>query len=82
MFISYRPTQTVSKIMQWFKGISSRIMLSEYPHLRRQMWGRHFCARGYLAVSSGNITDELIQEYIEAQEGEPVHDDSRFRIDS
>ena len=82
MFISYRPTQTVSKIMQWFKGISSRIMLSEYPHLRRQFWGRHFWARGYLAVSSGNITDELIQEYIEAQEGEPVHDDSRFRIDS
>ena len=82
MFISYRPTQTVSKIMQWFKGISSRIMLSEYPHLRRQFWGRHFWARGYLAVSSGNITDELIQEYIEAQEGEPVHDDSRFQIDS
>ena len=81
MFISYRPTQNVSKIMQWFRGISSRILLSEYPHLRKQFWGRHLWARGYLAVSSGNITDEMIQQYIEEQEGEPVTDDSRFQID-
>jgi len=81
MFISYRPTQVVSKIVQWLKGISSRILLSEFPHLRRQSWGRHLCARGYLAVSSGNITDEMIPQYIEEQEGEPVVDDSRFQID-
>jgi putative transposase len=26
----------ISKIMQWLKGISSRILLSEFPHLRKQ----------------------------------------------
>ena len=82
MFISYRPTQNISKIMQWLKGISSRVLLSEFPHLRKQFWGRHLWARGYLAVSSGNITDEMIQQYIDEQEGEPVIDDSRFQIDS
>ena len=81
MFISYRPTQNVSKIMQWLKGISSRVLLSEFSHLKRQFWGRHIWARGYLAVSSGNITDEVIQKYIESQEGEPMVDDSRFQID-
>ena len=81
MFVTYRPTQSISKVMQWLKGISSRVILSEFPHLRKQFWGRHFWARGYLAVSSGNITDEMIQQYIEEQEGEPVHDDSRFQID-
>ena len=81
MFISYRPTQNVSKIMQWLKGISSRILLSEFSHLQRQFWGRHLWARGYLAVSSGNITDDAVQKYIDAQEGEPVVDDSRFQID-
>ena len=81
MFIADRPTHTISQIMQWLKGISSRILLSEFPHLRKQFWGRHLWARGYLAVSSGNITDELIQTYIEEQEGEPVSDDSRFQID-
>jgi putative transposase len=81
MFISYRPTQEISKIVQWLKGISSRIMLSEFPHLKKQFWGRHFWARGYLAVSSGNITDEMIHQYIQEQEGEPITDDSRFEID-
>jgi putative transposase len=81
MFISYRPSQDVSKIVQWLKGISSRILLSEFPHLKKQFWGRHLWARGYLAVSSGNITDEMIQQYIQEQEGEPVTDDSRFEID-
>ena len=82
LFIAYRPTQNISKIVQWLKGISSRLLLSEFPHLKRQFWGRHFWARGYLAVSSGNITDELVQQYIDEQTGEPVQDDSRFAIDT
>jgi putative transposase len=81
MFISYHPTQNISKIVQWIKGISSRMLLSEFPHLKKQFWGRHLWARGYLAVSSGNITDEVIQRYIEEQEGKPVVDDIRFPID-
>ena len=60
MFISYHPTQNISKIVQWFKGISSHMLLSEFPHLKKQFWGRHLWARGYLAISSGNITDEMI----------------------
>lgn len=81
MFISYRPNQSISQIVQWLKGISSRVLLQEFPHLRKKFWGRHFWARGYLAVSSGTLTDEMIQSYIEEQEGEPIVDDSRFQID-
>ncbi|MBN4054665.1 transposase [Nitrospira defluvii] len=33
--------------------------------MKKQFWGRHFWGRGYSAVSSGNITDEMIQKYIE-----------------
>jgi putative transposase len=81
MFLSYRPAQDISKIMQWLKGINSRILLSEFPHLKKQFWGRHLWGRGYFAVCSGNITDELIQQYIQEQEGESIADDSRFEID-
>ena len=82
VFLSYRPTQQVSQIMQWLKGISSRVLLQEFPCLRKQFWGRHFWARGYLAVSSGTITDEMIREYIDEQQGEQMVDDSRFPIDN
>ena len=82
VFISYRPQQSVSEIVQWLKGISSRVLLQEFSHLRRQFWGKHLWARGYLAVTSGTITDDMIKKYIDDQEGEPVVDDSRFQIDS
>ena len=58
------------------------MLLQEFPHLRKKFWGRHFWGRGYLAVSSGTITDEMIQEYIEEQEGEQIADDGRFPIDN
>ncbi len=61
---------------------SSRVLLQEFPRLRKQFWGRHFWARGYLAVSSGTITDEMIKEYIDEQQGERLVDDSRFPIDN
>lgn len=81
MFVSYRPQLSISKMVQYLKGTSSRILLSEFKHLRKAFWGRHFWARGYMAISSGNITDEVIQKYIDEQEGEPMTD-SRFQIDS
>ncbi len=79
--ISYRPNQDISKMVQWLKGISSRILLQEFAHLRKQCWGKHLWARGYLAVSSGTITDEMVQRYIKEQEGEPIEDESQFQID-
>jgi putative transposase len=81
MFVSYRPQMAVAKMVQYLKGTSSRILLQEFAQLRKQFWGRHLWARGYMAISSGNITDEMIQKYIEEQEGEIV-DDGRFQIDS
>ncbi len=81
VFLSYRPTQKVSQIVQWLKGTTSRLLLQEYKRLRKQFWGRHLWARGYLAVSSGTITDEMIKQYIDDQEGEQMADDSRFPID-
>jgi putative transposase len=81
MFRSYRVTQNTSKIVKWLKGIGSPVLLSEFPHLKKQFWDRDLWARGYLAVSSGNIIDEMIQRYIGEQEGEPVVADSRFQID-
>jgi len=64
------------------KGISSRILLQEYPHLRKKFLGKHLWARGYLAVTTGTLTDEMVLKYIEEQERKPVVDDSRFVIDN
>lgn len=82
VLVGYRPHVDVSTIVQWLKGISSRVLLQEYPHLRKKFWGKHFWARGYLAVTTGTLTDEMVKKYIAEQEGEPMVDDSRFVIDT
>ena len=69
IFVSYPPYLSVSEMMKGIKGKSSYKIMASFPDLKKIFWGRHFWARGYLAVSSGNITDEMIQEYIENQEG-------------
>ena len=40
----------------------------EYKELNKQFWGKHMRAGGYFAASSGNVTDEVIAEYIRNQE--------------
>jgi putative transposase len=75
LFVSYPPQVSVSDIMKKIKGKSSYKMFSIMPNLRKIFWGRHFWSRGYLAVSTGNITDEMIQEYIKNQEGESIDGD-------
>ena len=82
MFVSYGPQTSISKVVQYLKGTSSRVILEECMHLRKQFLGRHFWSRGYMTISSGNITDEIIQQYIDEQEGEPINKDDRFLIDS
>ncbi len=43
----------------------SRLIQQEFPHLQKRYWGRHFWATGYGAWSTGNITEEAVQEYLE-----------------
>ena len=50
------------------KGKTSYKLLSEYKELSKQFWGRHIWGRGYFAASSGNVTDEIIMEYIATQD--------------
>jgi len=40
----------------------------EYKELNKQFWGQHLWGRGYFVASSGNVTDEVIAEYIKNQD--------------
>jgi putative transposase len=62
------PQISVSKIAQYLKGKTSRKLLQENRSLQKMYWGQHLWGRGYCAVSSGNITDEAIIQYIETQD--------------
>jgi putative transposase len=70
IYISYPPKLSVSDIVKWFKGRTSRKLQEEFPQLGGY-WGKHFWAVGYAAFSSGQITDEMIQEYLKNRDQQP-----------
>ena len=65
MFLSILPKLALSNVMQRIKGRSSRRIQMEFPELRKRYWGRRFWARGYFSTTSGNVTDDIITQYLE-----------------
>jgi Transposase and inactivated derivatives len=65
MFLSIPPKLSLSDVMQRIKGRSSRRIQMEFPDLRKRYWGRRFWARGYFSTTSGNVTDDVIRQYLE-----------------
>jgi putative transposase len=80
LLLSVPPNIAVSDLVQRLKGRSSRKMLDEFGELRRQFWGQHLWARGYFVASSGNVTDEVIAQYIEMQNEKPQNDNEDFQV--
>ena len=65
MHIEYRPSQDISTIVKLLKGRSSRKLQMEFSELKKRYWGRHFWAIGFGCWSTGNITEEMVNEYLE-----------------
>lgn len=74
LHISYPPKLSVSEIVRRLKGRSAKILLEEYSELRKRYYGGHFWGIGYGVWSSGNITDEIITEYLEHHRDGPNSD--------
>jgi putative transposase len=75
LFVSIPPHLAISKLVQYLKGKSSYKLMLENKQLSREFWGRHVWGRGYFVATSGNITDEVIIEYIENQDNEKKDED-------
>jgi putative transposase len=65
LYLSYPAKLSVSDLVKRLKGRSAKILLEEFAELKRRYYGGHLWGIGYGAWSTGNVTDELIQEYLE-----------------
>ena len=65
IYISVPPYLSISKLVQSIKGKTSRKIQQEFPELKKRYWGSHFWAVGYFVRTTGNVTDEIIKEYID-----------------
>jgi len=65
MHIEYPPSKSMSDIVKRLKGRSSRKLQEEFKELSKQYWGKHLWAIGYGVWTTGNVSDEIVQEYLE-----------------
>ena len=70
---------SASQIMQKIKGRSSRMLQQEFPHLKKRYWGQHIWACGYFCTTVGQVTDQMIRDYIEGHVGKSP--DDSFTVD-
>jgi putative transposase len=68
LLLSVPPHIAPSRVMKLIKGKTSHHLLVDYRRLNKEFWGRHLWARGYFVCSSGNVTDEVIRQYLEHQD--------------
>lgn len=81
MHIEYRPSQSVSEMVRRLKGRSSRKLQQEFPELNKRYWGRHFWAIGFGCWSTGNITNEMVDQYLEHHRRPDEDDQSDFILE-
>ncbi len=67
LLLSCSPNIAPSKIVQYLKGRSSKILQEEFNQLKRRYWGQQLWSPGYFCRSVGTVTQEIIQAYIEDQ---------------
>ncbi|MCC8417142.1 MAG: IS200/IS605 family transposase [Rickettsia endosymbiont of Bryobia graminum] len=64
ILVSIPPNIAVSEFAQRANGRTSPTIQPAFPELKKRYWGQHFWGRVYFSTTSGHITDEVINEYI------------------
>ena len=80
MQIEYPPSLAISDLVKRLKGRSSRLLQREYSELQKRYWGKHLWGIGYGAWSTGNITEEVVEEYLKRHKSS-ANDKESFKLD-
>ena len=67
LFVELPPYVPVSKAFQLFKGVSSRVLRRNFSYLRED--GDHLWSPGKFYRSVGNVSADVIQNYIRYSQG-------------
>lgn len=64
MFLDAPPTLSPADIMAKIKGVTSKKLREEFPHLQHlpSLW-----TRSYFVSTAGNVSSETIRRYVEQQ---------------
>lgn len=67
MVVQIPPSIAVCKVVQFFKGASSKVIREEIPEVKKFLWGKDFWADGYFSETFGHCSEETILNYVRNQ---------------
>jgi putative transposase len=67
LFVSAHPKISPSYIVKMSKGISGRLLLMEFPLLKKSLWKGHLWNSSFYIETVGSTSEEAIIKYIDNQ---------------
>ena len=67
LVVNYPPKYSVSALVNSLKGVSSRLLRTEYQNLRGKYWKGVLWSPSYFAGSCGGASLDILKSYIENQ---------------
>jgi putative transposase len=67
LLIECTPQHYIPDIIKALKGVSARLLLKQYPKLKKKLWGGHLWNPSYFVTTVSENTEEQIRNYINSQ---------------
>lgn len=67
IMISFPPKMTPASVVKSFKGGSAKQWFIQFPNTKKQLWGGHLWSPSYFMSTLGNVSKEVVAQYIDSQ---------------
>lgn len=67
LMISFPPKLAPSDVVKSLKGTSAREWFKQFPDTKKLLWGGHLWTGSFFMSTVGNVSKEIVAEYIENQ---------------
>ena len=67
LLIAATPTTIIPNIIKGMKGISAKLLIKEFPEIKKQLYGGHLWSPSYFICTVSENTESNIKKYIESQ---------------
>ena len=67
LLIDCSPYHYIPDIVKQLKGVSSRLLFSTHPEIKRKLWNGHLWNPSYFVATVSENTEQQIRDYINSQ---------------
>ena len=70
LLVSFKPKLAPADVVKILKGSSARLWFTAHPETKRKLWGGHLWSPSYYIGTLGDMSKQVVEEYINNQRTE------------